>query len=135
MAVSPDDLRLPRGLIDPEWFPGLDGAAVEDRIAEWIAEGERLTAAAGVDAGDVDTAVTHYVYHRAAQTVYLRLAHTPAQMSLEAAGSVTRTGDQMRVFRDLAAEHWAAYDALLPVRALPSRPAPVSSSTAHEFTW
>jgi hypothetical protein len=138
MAITPDDILEPAGLIEAEWFPmeGTTAAvsqALTQRLEEYIEEGERESA--DVDAAEQDRAVKAWATYRAAQAVWLRLSHSPSSQSHEQAGSASRTTAQIETFKALADEQRAIFDGLLPESPTVVRRVPPTSTTRHIFVW
>lgn len=139
MAITPDDILQPAGLIEAEWFP-MEGSteavaqALAQRLEEYIEEGESK-AEDITDTDDNDRAVKAWATYRAAHAVWLRLSHNPSTQSHEAAGSASRTNEQIRTFRALADEQLGIYNGLLPVAETVRRRVPPTSSTTHIFRW
>ena len=127
MAVTAADLKLPKGELQPAWFPDGD---LDTSIAAWIAAVDLGSIAAGEDQ---DRATTAYVYSRAYRTVAGRLASTP---TTEKTNDLTTTIDAARVkfFTDMADSWQTAYQAILAEAPI-VQTEPASSAAQIVPTW
>ena len=139
MAITPDDILQPAGLIEAEWFP-MEGTAaakalaLSQRLEEYIEDGvSRATAI--TDADDNLAAVKAWATYRAAHAVWLRLSHNPSSQSHEAAGRSSRTNEQIKTFKALADEQLAEFNGLVPTPDVVARRVPPTSTTTHIFGW
>lgn len=139
MAVTPDDILQPVGLIEAEWFP-MEGTAAEvsqaltQRLEEYIEQGE-AKAFAITDTDDNLAAVKAWATYRALMAIYLSSAKNPTSQSHEAAGSASWTKDQREVFKRMADEQLGIFNALVPTPDVVQRRVPPTSTTTHIFGW
>jgi hypothetical protein len=140
MAVTPEELLYPIGIIQSEWFPHASQDA-EERHAALLAllegfiddgEGRAVGIAATVDQEAFTRA---WAIHRAAEAVWLRLSHAPSTEAHEGAGSASRTAEQIRTFKALSEKYEAIADGLLPVATIATRVPPRSMSMPNQFSW
>ena len=127
MAVTAADLKLPKGELQPAWFPDGD---LDTSIAAWIAAVDLGSIAAGEDQ---DRATTAYVYSRAYRTVAGRLASTP---TTEKTNDLTTTIDAARVkfFTDMADRWETVYRGILAETPI-VQTEPASSSVQIVPSW
>ena len=133
MAVTVSDVTSPVGELDAALlFPHEDEAALTTRITAYIAQG--VTEAADVASADQDAAVTQWVYYRAYDAVWQRLAAQPISLTLSDQGSKTFGAAQADRFRALADAKRAAFDAYLAPTQL-TEPTAVSRARPIQTVW
>lgn len=109
MAVTAAQITSPAGQLEPALlFPADDAPSFAARCAAWIEEGS-AKAAAITDDDDRDAATRDWCYYRAYEAVALRLAASPRTTTLTDQGSAGYDAAQEQTFRDLAAQHLAAF--------------------------
>ena len=106
MTIAAADLKIPKGELQPVWFPDGD---LDTSIAAWLAEVDLGAISAG---DDQDRATRAYCYARAYQTVAGRLASMP---TTEKTNDLTTTYDAGRIsyFSQQATRWEAEYQAIL----------------------
>jgi hypothetical protein len=115
MAVIPEDVRDPAGLLTDAMYPGLADVDIDARVQVWIEQGEANVAALGLDSEDADAAVRAWVYYRAFTARAIELASMPASVSVPNEESTTRTSDQRALFANLASEWLDSYQTIVVV--------------------
>jgi hypothetical protein len=113
MAITAEDLRAPKGLLELAMWPGLAEAAVDAILDEYIALGTAEAVAAAVDAADVDAVVRAYAYYRAFRARSIQLASMPSSVSIPNEESISRSTDQRQTFEALADQWEDAFNTLI----------------------
>lgn len=107
MAVSPLDVLVPAGRIDPAIiWPGLAADKVQDKIGAFITDG----AARSTQAEDPDESTKLWVYYRAKDEQYQRMVGTPASATDSDEGSRQYTDRQIQLVREERDALFAEYD-------------------------
>lgn len=107
MAVSPLDVLVPAGRIDPSIiWPGLAADKVQDKIGAFITDG----AARSTQAEDPDESTKLWVYYRAKDEQYQRMVGTPASATDSDEGSRQYTDRQIQLVREERDALFAEYD-------------------------
>jgi hypothetical protein len=109
------DLQYPIGKLQTRLFPDGD---IGTALAAWIEEAAKLTGS--------NEAAAHYVYWRGYSAAADRIAAMPTSQSTgQGQHSQSWSDGRVEQWRNLAREHKAAFDAIVP----PS--APVADATGH----
>lgn len=135
MAILPEDLRAPKGLLELAMWPGKDVAAIDAILQVYIDQG--ADEAADVDAEDVDDAVRAYAYYRAFKARAIQLASMPASLSIPNEESISRTSDQRALFDRLADDWWTTFSGFVVVEDVDSGTGivPPSGSSDTVVSW
>ena len=112
MALSPEDLRDPLGLLDAAvLWPGQSLDTVDARLQAYLDEAVTKTAAF-TDTTDQVEAQKQWAYFRAYDAVYQRLVSLPSTVAFQDEGSGSYLVTQMQLMKERRDDARAAFEEL-----------------------
>jgi hypothetical protein len=134
MAITPDDLFSPVGIIDPKMFPGEDRNQIAARLEGYIDNGANDPRVMALPDASQDGAVVPFVYYQAFRDIAIRMALEPQTMTVQDKGSHGYGSDQRKLITDLRDKYLSDFEGLVVVNTSAASPAPITPGTRSVST-
>ncbi len=134
--LTANDLLAPKGRVEGKsFFPDLSSVDLSSRLTEYLDQGYAKATTDLITVGSVDTAVSHYVYFRVYDAVYMSMMANPLSSSTPEAGAASFQLAQAEVFKRLADEQQALYATFVPVTTLGTIIPIMDNAVPNQFVY